>query len=126
DHLELRQGPRQGPEITFLEEHGEDAILIGFFDQGVVQFALDPHRLEGVQSEENQKPPPACQRRPILILPLLRSAAVVGTEPYRDTVGNEYFSEQAGLGVVVAGVGKKALTHSSGSGRNPRQGPESP
>ena len=76
--------------------------------------------------EEEQKPATARQRRPDLVLPLLRAADVVRTEPDRDTMGNEQLSEGAGLGLVLAGVRKKNLTRSRGSRRNPRQGPESP
>ena len=92
----MRQGPREITEVALLEKQRNDAVLVAFLNQGVIQFTLDPHGFYGMRREDECKPTTSGKGGSDFVLPLLRAANVVRAEPYWYPIGNQKISELAG------------------------------
>ena len=119
DHLQRLQGPREFLVVARPVPDGRDPAVEPVLLEREQKLPLHPLRLYGL-GRQNHYEPVAPQRRPDLVVPLLRAQDVGVAVPDWHTMVPEHLREPSRESLIGAGMGQKT---SSGTGtgelRNP-------
>ena len=101
-HLQRRQRPGEFVVVARPVQDGRGPPVESVLLEREKEFALDPSRRHSVRSQDHDEPVAPAQRRPDLVMPLLRAPDVRVAVPHRDAVIPEHFGESGRERPVVA------------------------